>query len=174
MSIKSLFHLTLCVTLVALAGCAGPKKKGTGDTFKPAGFETIEFDEFDRPMTGDFSSLPRIMAGEFAAVYFAYDNYLIPRLEESKIDAVVTFMRNTPNVVAVIEGHCDERGTAEYNMSLGEYRAQSVRSYMVNSGISGDSIQTVSFGKEQPAVDGHTEAAWARNRRAEFALYRRR
>ncbi|MCL1857601.1 MAG: OmpA family protein [Kiritimatiellaeota bacterium] len=158
----------MCVVFVALAGCT---TTDTGDgRFRETPID-IDFDnEFDRPMTGDFSSLPRIMVGEFAPVYFAYDNYLIPRPEESKIDAVITFMRNNPNVVAIVEGHCDERGTAEYNMSLGEYRAQSVRSYMVNAGIPGDSLQTVSFGKEQPAVDGHTEAAWARNRRAQFVI----
>ena len=81
-------------------------------------------------------------------------------------------MNANANVVLVIEGHCDERGTIEYNLSLGEYRSQSVRTYMNNVGISPSRIQTVSYGKERPAVQGSGESAWSKNRRAEFALYR--
>jgi peptidoglycan-associated lipoprotein len=69
-----------------------------------------------------------------------------------------------------VEGHCDERGTEGYNLSLGERRALAVRTYLVNLGISADRVYTISFGEARPAVDGHTEAAWSKNRRGEFIL----
>jgi len=168
------FIITAAVACLTTTGCRSNKDKfGSADV----GFDRGQFVDGENFMGGarfDDGSLPRVTGVEFSPVYFAYDNYAIPPSEYGKIESVVSFMRSNPNVVAVTEGHCDERGTTEYNMSLGEYRAQSVREYMIRSGISGDRLQTVSFGKEQPAVQGHNEAAWARNRRGEFALYRRR
>ncbi len=69
-----------------------------------------------------------------------------------------------------IEGHCDERGSDEYNLALGDRRANSVAQYLINLGVSADKISTISFGKEKPAVDGSNEAAWSKNRRAEFVV----
>lgn len=69
-----------------------------------------------------------------------------------------------------IEGHCDERGSAEYNLALGERRAQSVQKYLTTLGVKGDNLSIISYGKEKPAVMGSDEAAWAKNRRAEFVL----
>ena len=127
----------------------------------------------DNPMFGEsFVNLPRINQ-EFTPVYFAFDDYQIPSSEHGKIDAVIRFMQSNNNAVLIVEGHCDERGTIEYNLALGEYRAQSIRSYMINAGMSADRIQTTSFGKERPAVLGSNEAAWAKNRRGEFPLYNR-
>ncbi|MFH2056909.1 MAG: peptidoglycan-associated lipoprotein Pal, partial [bacterium] len=68
----------------------------------------------------------------------------------------------------MIEGHCDERGTVEYNLALGEKRARSARDYLTSMGIDGNRIQIISYGKERPVDLGHDEAAWAKNRRAEF------
>ena len=73
----------------------------------------------------------------------------------------------------MIEGNCDERGSAEYNLSLGENRAIIVRNYLVQSEIAADRIQTRSYGEEKPAVDGHDESAWAKNRRAEFVIFKK-
>lgn len=69
-----------------------------------------------------------------------------------------------------IAGHCDERGSDEYNLALGDRRAKSVAKYLINLGVSADRISTISYGKEKPAVDGHDEAAWSKNRRAEFVI----
>jgi peptidoglycan-associated lipoprotein len=70
----------------------------------------------------------------------------------------------------VIEGHCDERGTAEYNIALGERRAKSVKRYLINLGVDSSQLSTISYGEERPADPGHNEAAWAKNRRAEFVI----
>ena len=75
--------------------------------------------------------------------------------------------------MTVIEGNCDERGSNEYNMSLGENRAIIIRNYLIQSGISADRIQTRSYGEEKPAVMGSDESAWSRNRRGEFAIFQK-
>ena len=80
-------------------------------------------------------------------------------------------MENQDRVVN-IDGNCDERGSNEYNLSLGEQRAQSVRTYLIATGIDAARIQTRSFGKEKPLDPGHNEAAWAKNRRGEFVIYK--
>ena len=82
-------------------------------------------------------------------------------------------LKDNSDRVVVIEGNCDERGSAEYNLSLGENRAIIVRNYLVQSEIAADRIQTRSYGEEKPAVDGHDESAWAKNRRAEFAIFKK-
>ena len=109
----------------------------------------------------------------FAPVYFGFDSTVVPQGELGKIDAVVQHLTAKTDRVVVVEGNCDERGSSEYNMSLGENRAIIIRNYLVQSGIAADRIQTRSYGAEKPAVDGHDESAWAKNRRGEFAIYQK-
>ena len=109
----------------------------------------------------------------FAPVYFGFDSTVIPQGELAKIDAVAQHLTEKTDRVVVVEGNCDERGSNEYNMSLGENRAIIVRNYLVQSGIAADRIQTRSYGEEKPAVDGHDESAWAQNRRGEFAIFQK-
>ena len=110
---------------------------------------------------------------EFAPVYFGFDSTVVPQGELGKIDAVAQHLTAKPERVVVVEGNCDERGSSEYNMSLGENRAIIIRNYLVQSGIAADRIQTRSYGAEKPAVDGHDESAWAKNRRGEFAIFQK-
>jgi peptidoglycan-associated lipoprotein len=77
-------------------------------------------------------------------------------------------MRENGDASVLIQGHCDERGTVEYNLALGEKRAKAARDYLVDLGISADRIRTISYGEERPANPGHDESAWSQNRRAEF------
>jgi len=155
-------------SLFSVTGCSTKNSYGDGASIGEDGWGTG-----DMPMgLDDFTKYPRVNQA-FTPVYFAYDNYQIPSSEYGKIDMVVRFMQGDSSIVLIAEGHCDERGTIEYNLSLGEYRAQSVRTYMANSGISSDRIQTTSYGKERPAVQGSGESVWSQNRRGEFALYRR-
>ena len=109
----------------------------------------------------------------FTPVYFGFDSTVVPQGELGKIDAVVQHLTAKTDRVVVVEGNCDERGSSEYNMSLGENRAIIIRNYLVQSGIAADRIQTRSYGAEKPAVDGHDESAWARNRRGEFAIFQK-
>ena len=110
---------------------------------------------------------------EFAPVYFDLDSTVIKQSELAKIDAVVQHLTEKTDRVVVVEGNCDERGSSEYNMSLGENRAIIVRNYLVQSGITADRIQTRSYGSEKPAVEGHDESAWSKNRRGEFAIFQK-
>ena len=109
----------------------------------------------------------------FAPVYFGFDSTVVPQGELGKIDAVVQHLNSHSDRVTVIEGNCDERGSNEYNMSLGENRAIIIRNYLIQSGISADRIQTRSYGEEKPAVMGSDESAWSQNRRGEFAIFQK-
>jgi outer membrane protein OmpA-like peptidoglycan-associated protein len=108
----------------------------------------------------------------FETVAFLYDSYQIADSERGKIESVSDYLNSNSDVTAVIDGHCDERGSREYNLSLGEHRALAVRAYMITLGVSGDRVHTRSFGEEQPIVAGHGESIWRQNRRGEFSLYR--
>lgn len=102
-------------------------------------------------------------------LYFAYDRSDVRSSETSKLDAIASYLKGGNRAVRV-EGHCDERGTEEYNRSLGDKRAQSAREYLVRAGVNAEAIDTISHGEDKPAVPGHSEAAWSKNRRAEFIL----
>ena len=109
----------------------------------------------------------------FLPVYFGFDSTVVPQGELGKIDAVVQHLTEKTDRVVVVEGHCDERGSNEYNLPLGENRAIIIRNYLIQGGISSDRIQTRSYGEEKPAVDGHDESAWSQNRRGEFGIYQK-
>ena len=103
-------------------------------------------------------------------VYFDFDSSVVKAKERSKAEAVATYLRSHADNKLAIEGHCDERGTEEYNRALGERRALALREYLVNLGIGPDRIRTISWGEDKPAVLGHDESAWSKNRRGEFVL----
>ena len=103
-----------------------------------------------------------------APVYFAFDQSDIEASQTQAIEAVSKYMQNNPTEGVIIQGNCDERGSAEYNMGLGERRALSAREYLSKLGIPEARIQTISYGTEKPADPEHSEAAWAKNRRDEF------
>ena len=103
-------------------------------------------------------------------IYFEYDKYNIKPGEISKLETVANEMKNLPGKALRIEGHCDERGTEEYNRSLGERRALAVREKLATLGMSPEMIVTISFGEDQPAAPGHDESAWSKNRRGEIIL----
>lgn len=103
-------------------------------------------------------------------VFYALDSSDVGGETIATLQKNADVLRQYPNWVVTIEGHCDERGTAEYNLSLGERRAQSARAYLVSLGIPADRLRTVSYGKEFPFDSGSNEEAWAKNRRAHFVV----
>jgi len=110
---------------------------------------------------------------DFAPVYFGFDASNLAPAELAKVEAVAKHLTERQDRVTIIEGNCDERGSNEYNLSLGELRAIAIRDYLVRLGISADRIQTKSYGEEKPAVQGQGEAVWSKNRRGEFAIYQK-
>lgn len=115
---------------------------------------------------------PPPAASNFApkTVYFAFDDYTLNADAQSSLQGLADHLKQSGKSVVQIEGHCDERGSIEYNLALGERRAQSVKNYLSQLGIDAARLSTISYGEEKPAVDGHDEAAWGKNRRAEFTL----
>lgn len=109
-------------------------------------------------------------AGQFEAVYFDYDSPQLNPAEHAKISAVVAFLEQNPGRNVIVEGHCDERGSNEYNLALGERRALAVRAAMIAAGVDGNLVQTRSYGEERPVAFGHDESSWRLNRRAEFVF----
>ena len=108
---------------------------------------------------------------DFAPVYFGFDASQLAPAELAKIEAVAQHLQAKPNRVVIVEGNCDERGSNEYNLSLGELRAIAIRDYLVSLGIDAQRIQSKSYGEEKPAVTGHDEGSWSKNRRGEFAVF---
>ncbi|QEM69709.1 peptidoglycan-associated lipoprotein Pal [Geobacter sp. FeAm09] len=107
----------------------------------------------------------------FESVYFDFDK---SDLRQDARDVLSKnaeiLLKSKPGVKVQIAGHCDERGSAEYNLALGERRAKSALHYLITLGVAADRLSIISYGKEKPAVDGHDEAAWAKNRRDEFVI----
>jgi peptidoglycan-associated lipoprotein len=113
---------------------------------------------------------PQITAADFMPAFFDYDAYALRDDARAALDQDARLLRENASLQITIEGHCDERGTVEYNQALGEKRAQSARDYLTGAGIDASRIQIVSYGKERPFEPGHDEAAWGKNRRAHFVL----
>jgi peptidoglycan-associated lipoprotein len=107
---------------------------------------------------------------QFDDVRFDFDKSEVKQEGRRTCQAVADFLKKNPAAKIQIEGHCDERGTSEYNMALGERRATAVMNYLASLGVPKGALSTVSFGKEKPLDPGHDEAAWAKNRRAHFVL----
>jgi len=116
----------------------------------------------------DYVDKPEVFAGD--TVHFAYDSSAVKSSESSKASAVAQFLQANAADAVRIEGHCDERGTEEYNRSLGERRALALREELIHQGIDPSRILTISYGKDRPVDPGHTEEAHAKNRRGEFIL----
>ena len=154
-----------CLALLAGGGC------GTtgGDTSEPLIIEELDG---DHALTDRFEDGTRVTDVSFEAVCFRYDSYQIDNAEAGKLERVAGYLQDASDVRLVVEGHCDERGSREYNISLGEHRALSVRAYLIGLGVDSQRIQTCSYGEERPVAMGHSESDRVRNRRGEFALYR--
>jgi peptidoglycan-associated lipoprotein len=103
-------------------------------------------------------------------VYFEYDSFNLNSEAEERLRTKSAILRANPALELRVEGHADERGSTEYNIALGQRRAEAVRTFLSGYGVPGTRLSTISYGKERPAVEGSNETAWARNRRAEFAI----
>lgn len=116
----------------------------------------------------------RAMVSEFEAetIHFDFDKYNLKPEAQEILKKKAAFLRANTEYSLLIEGHCDERGTQEYNLALGERRANSAKQYLMALGISEDRIKTISYGKLRPADPASNEAAWAKNRRDEFRLFK--
>ena len=136
---------------------------GTGINTAQGGGPTASADMFDG-MIKD----PAALAAN--TIHFAFDSAAIKKSEDANISAVASALSANANDKLLIEGNCDERGTEEYNRALGERRALAAREALAKRGVSPDRIRTISYGKDKPTDPGHDDAAWSKNRRADFVL----
>ncbi len=111
----------------------------------------------------------------FTTIYFQTD-YHTPKTKEdyATLHSIATYLKKHPKTYVFIEGHCDERASEAYNLSLGTRRSNYIRNFLIKENVSKDQLFTISYGKEKPAIRGHTREAWAKNRRVEFKIYERR
>ena len=151
-------------------GCSAKKKKGAETTAAGAGL--------GEEGLGAGSSLERYKQGTLAAgeqgplkdIYFAFDAADLDETARSTLRENANWLKDHSQAKAEIEGHCDERGTVEYNLALGTKRAAATKEYLVALGVAGDRLTTISYGEELPLCQEHNEDCWQRNRRAHFAV----
>jgi peptidoglycan-associated lipoprotein len=113
---------------------------------------------------------PQLKESQFQTIYFDFDKYNLRSDARAGLDKNYQLLNEFPNAIIKIEGHCDERGTIEYNISLGEKRAEAAQDYLIGLGVQPHRISIITYGKERPVDPGHNEAAWAKNRRAAFRV----
>jgi peptidoglycan-associated lipoprotein len=166
-----LFVLVLGLAALFAAGCA---KKATEapPTPPPAPpvVQPVTPEPTPAPAPETPVPVPSVTAGDFTDVFFDLDSYTLREDAKVALDRAAKLLRDQTDVNITLEGHCDERGTVEYNQALGEKRANAARDYLVNAGVPAARIQSLSYGKERPFAEGHDESAWAQNRRAHFVL----
>lgn len=164
---KVLKGLMLVVPVLAIAACSSHKSANNGDESAMGVGAGTGMDMNGNNASSDEQA--RLQMQELQRnniVYFDLNKYDIRSEFAQMLDAHANFLRSNPSYKVIVEGHADERGTPEYNIALGERRANAVKMYLQGKGVSADQIAIVSYGKEKPAVLGHDEAAYAKNRRA--------
>ena len=148
---KNLKNIFLVVfTTLLLSACSTAKKSGNMDGDVYTGKETVKY----------------LASGVPDRVFFATNKSSLTTASRATLRKQATYLRKNKKLNVTIEGHADERGTREYNLALGEKRAQSVKNYLISLGVDSGRVSTISYGKERPAVVGSNDGAWAQNRRS--------
>jgi peptidoglycan-associated lipoprotein len=147
--------LTLALTLCFAAGCAKKEVGQGGDE------DELAMTESEREAAASIGN---------GIIYFEYDRYDLAAQSKDTLSRKVPTIKQFPQLRVIIEGHCDERGTEEYNLALGERRARAAYEFLLNLGVPASQMEMVSFGKLHPAVLGSGEAVWSKNRRDEFKV----
>ena len=169
---KSTIAALLLCSLITAGGCA-KKKPPEPAPAPPQPTETAPTPTPTPPETPPApppTPAPTVRSEDFAPAFFDLDSYSLRDDARAALDGNARLMRSNPTISVTIEGHCDERGTVEYNQALGERRAQAARDYMVSQGVEGNRMQIISYGKERPFSTGSDETAWSQNRRAHFVV----
>lgn len=169
-----LTYLVLISVVLTLGGCNFGPVKSDEDVADGRDAEAMQEDE-DQRFSGDLGRAAQMeelndpdSPLSKRVIYFDFDSSKITNEQREVIDAHADFLSRNPDVEVVLEGHTDERGTREYNLALGERRAQAVEQLLQVQGVSTDQIQVISFGEERPAALEHDESAWRLNRRVEI------
>jgi peptidoglycan-associated lipoprotein len=172
---RTSLNLPFAGALLALAlvsGCAHKPKPAPAEPTQPAPSTTqqVPTPPPPPPPAPAPAPAPAVKSEDLGIVYFDFDSANLSDQARGTLDQNAKLLREHADLHVVIDGNCDERGTAEYNQALGEKRAQAARDYLVAAGIATSRVDIISYGKEHPADQGHDEAAWAKNRRAGFTI----
>ena len=155
------------ILIFVLSGCSHTKKDTLEAVAVPE--ETIKTVEVEE---NALEELPVKVVSNFNTIYFDFDKSVLSRKAIQELNEMGAWLLKNPNTKIRVEGNCDERGSDEYNLALGERRAKSVKNFLVNLGVAAENIITISYGEENPADPEHNEMAWAKNRRDEFNIVR--
>lgn len=148
---------------------------GAGDTGTTAGSRGGSGSTSNLGSTGSGARVNPVdysLVAELSDVHFDFDRYEISAAEATRLDGHAAWLKQNGDRLILIEGHCDERGTTDYNVALGERRAKATMNYLVSRGISASRMAIVSYGEERPGCSQHTDGCWAQNRRAHFLAKR--
>ena len=148
-------------------GSSAPSGGSVSNTSSPSGSSAVNraVSSTARPQPGTFRATT-----ELKDVHFDFDKYDIRPSDAKMLDANAAWLKSNSTMLVLIEGHCDERGTNEYNLALGERRAKATRDHLVSLGIDGGRITVISYGEERPLCTERTEACWGQNRRSHFLV----
>ncbi|MFZ5981420.1 MAG: peptidoglycan-associated lipoprotein Pal, partial [Candidatus Zixiibacteriota bacterium] len=165
-----LLMMGLLVMAVMFIGCGGAPKPVTEEA--PPVVTEPEPEPEPEPVQEPTPPPPPpvLKESQFITVYFDFDKFNLRSDAKSALDMNFNLLQEFPSAIVKIEGHCDERGTIEYNLSLGEKRAKAAMDYLTGLGIDPNRLSIISYGKERPAVEGVDETTWAKNRRCEFII----
>ncbi len=159
--------IIVAVLFASAAGCS--KKPPAGEMVPPPDRSTRDQVAPSQERTSsEASDTSRDVRMTIEDVYFEYDKHTLTPAGRDVLAKNADYLMKNPDVKILIEGHCDERGTREYNLALGDRRASAARDFLVSYGVHPSRVETISYGKERPFDGGHDEAAWAKNRRAHF------
>jgi peptidoglycan-associated lipoprotein len=159
--------LILCVSLMGLVFVGGCAKKAEPPP-EPVADEPPPAPPPEPEPEPEPTVDPKAWLGDVNDIYFDFDKYELRADARAILQENARLMKENTGGSFVLEGHCDERGTEDYNMALGQRRADAVLSYLSDLGVSGSRLKTVSYGEERPFTSGHDEGAWAQNRRVHF------
>jgi peptidoglycan-associated lipoprotein len=162
--------LLAAIAVFLIAGCANKNKAGKEltDSGKNTSQTKTTGDDSGTAGKDNEGSVDSEGLSGLKTIYFDFDKYNLMDDAKTALDRNAKALTDNPRMKIVIQGHCDERGTVEYNLALGEKRANSARDYLIRLGIDASRISVLSYGKERPAATGHDEDSWSKNRRAEF------
>jgi peptidoglycan-associated lipoprotein len=156
-----------CVALLTLAACAKDETRPADETAPPA--DTGSTTPYSGPDAGSsISSAPAASMPNIRTIYFAFDSSELSGENQAVVEGWAAYLAANSGAKVRLEGHCDERGTREYNVGLGERRANAVLQALTSRGVSQGQLSVTSFGEERPVAEGHDESAWTQNRRVEI------
>ncbi len=162
-----LFVLSLSVSCAKKQSVQGSSEEmGKGKTTEIK--EEAVPEKAQEPMAA--SGMKEMTPATFSDIHFDFDKSVVREDARPILEKVGTFLLENGGANVLIEGHCDERGTSEYNLALGERRAQAAKNYLSTLGVKGDRVKTISYGEEKPLDSGHNDDAWAKNRRGHFVV----